>query len=293
MKSDAFVILTHYLNERILGLVKRAQRELSETHDVHVVGYFPDRSMIPPDFLNQPTSVACTMEDLKELKFTKVAEADDYKIIPGDCDMPILWFAMKNPWYSTLWVFEGDADYTGSLRELVDHLQQSKADLLLTRLGAAIGGWPNFDNALLPPGWPDPHGTRLRGFLPVFRISRELIDALFAFYSSGGRGHHEWVWPQVAIRQGLECRDLADFPLKGRSLYTRWPEYRGRTLGTFRHNPPIFKPGRRRNTLWHPVKDRPIDLFRERLVPILLVAGRIIRGVLPRPRSRRDHTGEI
>ena len=266
VERDAFIIFTHYLNERILSFVDRAQCELSQTHDVRVIGYFPDRSMIPPNFLKFPMTVACTPADLKELQFPGVAEVDDYNIIPGDADMPILWFAKRNPNYATLWVFEGDVDYTGSLRELVEHLRQSKADLLLTRLEAARPEWPHFRNTVLPPGWPDPKESRLCGFLPVYRTSRRLINAVSAFYSSGGRGHFEWVWPQVAERYGFEYRDLLDFPLNGRSLYTRGPEYRSRSLGTFRYRPAIHRPGRRRNTLWHPVKDRPVDLIRELIV---------------------------
>lgn len=266
MKRDAFIIFTHYLNERVLSLVERAQREISQSHDVRIIGYFPERSMIPPNFLKKPVSIACTAADLKELRFPGVAEADNYKIIPGDADMPILWFAAKNPQYSRLWVFEGDVEFTGSLRELVDHLQHSNADLLLTRLEAARPEWPHFENRILPPGWPDPEESRLAGFLPVYRASRRLVDALCAFYAAGGRGHFEWVWPQVAVKHDLECRDLMDFPMKGRSLYTRWPEYRSRSLGTFRYRPAIHKPGRRRNTLWHPVKDRKVNLFRELIV---------------------------
>lgn len=295
MKCKAFIIFTHFLNDRILRFLKRAQQELSSSHDIYVIGFFESSASIPQEFQDIPCAVVCTPADLKDLAFPGVAQDPNYKIIPGDNDMPILWFALRNPEYLEFWVFEGDVDYTGSIGDLIRHLDQSDADLLLTWLRGAKPGWAHFKPRSLPQGWPAPEESRLCGLLSVYRTSRSLIDEVVKFYSSGGRGHSEWVWPQVAARRGKKYFDLLDFPFEERTLYRRWPQYRERSLGTFRYRPTMSKPGRRKNTLWHPVKDRPVNLLSERIVPafrflyweIFRGAGRAWSAVLYAFRSPR------
>jgi hypothetical protein len=273
MSDKAFIILTHVMNARIRAFIDRAVEELAGSYDVHVLGFFPSLAEVPPDFEDHPRATACTISDLRELGFSGVAETQDYRINPGDADMPILWFMRHHPDYTSLWVFEGDVEFTGSLRELVEHLDGSKADLLLTILRRAPADWPHFSDRQLPEGWSAPEETRIHGFLPVFRVSKRLLDAVSAFYSAGGRGHNEWVWPQVALRNGLECRDIAEFPMKGRPLYTSWSRRGTRSVGSFRYRPSMSRPGRRKNTLWHPVKDSPVSLFDEWLTPMAYTFG--------------------
>lgn len=254
MADDAFVILTHFVTPRIRTLIARSREELRASHDVWVIGRFADDAVLPPEFQG---------ENMRALRAADVCPAhyprkgrERRKM--GDNDLQVLWLAREMPHYRSIWLIEGDVDFTGSLARLVRHFEDVPADLLTTNLRPPRSDWANAHRNGLPAGWPEEFRDGDIGLLAAFRASRALLDRIERFYSDGGNGHNEWTWPYVARASGLTVADLKDFPIDGRPVYTSSPAVPGLFPGSFRYRPPMAKPGRRPMTLWHPVKDRPV-----------------------------------
>jgi hypothetical protein len=116
----------------------------------------------------------------------------------------------------------------------------------------------------------------MRSFLPINRVSRRLLDHLDEGYRRGWSGHHETIYPTVALHRGLTVEDFG-----GSGPYTK-PENINRFYwntssnhvdlapGTFVYRPimrtrprklfwPLSALARRKyqpDKLWHPVKRR-------------------------------------
>jgi hypothetical protein len=259
---DAFVIYTHILNDRIERLVERAEQDLAATHDVHVVGFFPDKTRPPQGFRSRPRHHVYRKADLLRDDYPVKGHRTPFHLRPGNNDLPLLSFAERFPEYRTFWCFEGDVEFTGLLSQLVGHFAGSTADLLTTNVRPFQQGWPHQRLIVLPPGWSREPKRDLLSFLPVYRVSRRLLERIDAFYRAGGSGHNEWSWSYVAQQHGLGIEDIGGigpYVAAGnrQRFYTSTPRTQGLAPGTFRYRPTMHLPGSRPMTLWHPVKDAP------------------------------------
>jgi hypothetical protein len=175
---------------------------------------------------------------------------------PGNTDTIFLLFHRQHPQYEHVWGIEYDVHYEGSWSYFFDHFGGSTADLLGTTLGGT------FKN--VSPKVTDPSGTPLadndvvRGFFPVFRLSRRALATLDDAYQSGWSGHAELVWATVLTKEGLEIEDFGGDgiyvkPQNINRFYCNHPSRWSLSPGTF-----VFRPNvkvlSRPNTLWHPVK---------------------------------------
>jgi len=286
-QRHCFIILTHYLTDRLAGLIERARRELSGDHDVVVLGFFPHAAPVSATLAALPGFHAVRPADIARLGYPAKGRGEGLIGGLGNPDLPVLqWFRASDSAYRTVWVFEGDADFTGSLRRLVDHLAEVPADLLATNVRPMRRTWENQKRSVVPPGWPAPSARDRLVFLPVFRASSRLLAAVDAFYAAGGTGHHEWTWPYVAGERGLGVADIGDFPLNGRRLYTSTPGLKGLFPGTFRYRPALDRVGGRRDTLYHPVKDLSLD-WRGRAALCRAGMGQAARSWLANRRTAR------
>lgn len=279
---DAFVIYTHILNERIAQLAERAERDLAATHDVYVIGFFPDDVPAPRGFGTRPRHQAFRKADLLRHDYPVKGHRTPFLLRPGNNDLPLLAFAARHPQYRTFWCFEGDVEFTGPLSRLVGHFAGSDADLLTTNVRPFQARWPHERLIVLPPGWTRDAAHELLSFLPVYRVSRRLLERIDAFYRAGGSGHNEWSWTYVAQWHGLGIEDIGGtgpYVAAGnrRRFYTSTPRTPSLAPGTFRYRPMMRLPGRRPMMLWHPVKDAPIPprkQLREALTMMRELIGR-------------------
>ena len=226
-----------------------------------MIGVFADDAVPPPEFGTEERVHPLRWPEFRAPHYPVKGRQEPY--IPyklGDFDLAPLWLAREHPEYRSIWLFEGDVDFTGPLGRLVRHFDDVPADLLATNLRQPRPDWPNLRRAVLPGGWPEDLVVGQIAMLTAFRASRALLDGLERFYAEGGGGHHEWSWPYVARALGLTVADIADHPIDGRTLYTSSRDVPGMYPGSFRFRPPMAKPGRRPMTLWHPVKDRPVGM---------------------------------
>jgi hypothetical protein len=265
----AFLFYGHAPSPGFLRRVAAARRELAGRADVHVLAYVENAAALVPAFKGVAPVHAYDRARMETMGYPRKGAAP-FRILPGNTDMPVLAFARDHPAYDVVWLFEYDVAFTGPLSELVDAFAASPADLISTNIGPARAGWPHLVSGEVPPSWPRRPDPPLRALLSAFRASRRLLEEVERFYRDGGWGHYEWTWTYVAQATGLGIEDFGGSgpfvaPGNRRRFYTSSPGAPDLFPGTFRYRPAVARPGWRRRTLWHPVKEG----HREPLVPFL------------------------
>lgn len=106
-----------------------------------------------------------------------------------------------------VWLLEYDVDFSGDWVSLFAQFADNRADLLTTTLNSELRdpAWTFWNSAKAPVDF----GDRLRGFLPLARVSKRLLDAYDEAVSSAGwRGHYEFILPTVARSRRLHIEDI-------------------------------------------------------------------------------------
>lgn len=176
----------------------------------------------------------------------------------GHTDLIFLHYACAHPEHAAYWLVEYDVRFTGNWSRFFATYEQDDADLLAPAIlpRDADPNWYYWDSL---SGLALDEDRQMHAFLPVFRASARLVAAVDAAYRNGVAGHCEAIWPSVAAANGFTVRDLGgDGPLTPpayRGLhYTSTPLSTDLTPGTFAFKPALYRPGRRPDMLWHPVK---------------------------------------
>ena len=182
-------------------------------------------------------------------------------IVPGNCVFPMLFFAETNRDFSFLWRVEYDARFTGDWSLFFNFFSNNESDLLGTTLFRYDfrPGW-NWWESLKAPEGPLEKKWLLRGFFPVFRLSKKACNLLKDSYKAGWTGHDEVSIPTILNFHGCTIEDIGgdgEFVKPGNRnrFYTNTPGSSGLAPGTFvyypqRCNYPDFP-----NMLYHPVKE--------------------------------------
>lgn len=184
---------------------------------------------------------------------------DNWVLIPGHCDVPILKFFRENKLYDRYWLVEDDVDYNGDISVLINELATFSEDLICTHVQKGWHDW-TYNHTLRCGSSPRPRAEEtLLCFLPLFTISRAGLAAVDQAYRDGWSGHHEQVWPTVMKTAGLSIRDIGgdgEFvdPKYRNRFYLGGPGHKANKVGTFVPTPPRLRVGWRKNTLYHPVK---------------------------------------
>lgn len=280
---SVFLIYAHDITPRLLSKFAAARQQLAGKCDVHVIGYFQNPLHAPPLFKQDPCFHAFGSDDMAAFSFPYKGSAP-FKLIPGNSDMLFLEFGRRFPHYDTFWVMEWDVEFTGDLGELISTFENSPSHLICTNIRNISPTWLHRGMNRWPAEWPQDPG--LFGFMPFVRFSRELLTHLEKFYTEGGSGHYEYVWPSIATACKLPIEDFGgsgSYVKKGNRnrFYTSNPNSRDMFPGTFRYRPPLNRPGRRPNTLWHPVKDS-----KQSVSKFLYQRFRIFMRLLLLPRDR-------
>src|SRR5262249_35099108 len=125
------------------------------------------------------------------------------------------------------------------------------------------------------PGCSLPPSDWLRGFFPVYRISRHGLEVLNDRAKMGWSGHFEALIPCVMRSASLSISDLGGAGLwtprqRRHQFYSSFSSHAGvLDAGTLRYRPAHYLPNLRRNTIFHPVKKR-VDI-REVVRTLLLM----------------------
>lgn len=183
-------------------------------------------------------------------------------LLPGHNHFALLRAFSSEPVHDWYWCIEYDVRFTGSWRRLFDGCAALGADFLTCHLRryADEPHW-YFWHTLGHPEDSVPLAARLRSFNVVMRFSRRALASLHDWHASGWAGHHEVLVPTLLHSRGFEVADFGgDGPFVPPGFrnryYTSYSTSNGAlwALGTVRFRPPRLDAGRRRETLYHPVK---------------------------------------
>lgn len=179
---------------------------------------------------------------------------------PGNVDLPVLLFFHRFPDYAHYWVVEYDVRYSGAWPEFFESHAESDADLLGTTLCRRDRNedwhyWPSLDLGDRRIAKHD----QIRGFFPIYRLSRRALERLDADYRSGVGGHFECLIPTLLNDAGMTLEDIGgagEFvrPANRDRFYRNTPSADSLGPGTFVFRPVMERPGREPDMLWHPVR---------------------------------------
>ena len=268
MSSKSVVLYTaHYVTDEILAEYDRMRQACAGGYDVVLLydNFFDDFPDVAPDrridvHLVNPDAIQALGYAIwpgrERLEYTSPSG-----LRPGNWDFAILDYFHTHPGYSHYWRVEYDVRFTGDWGFFFDACATSDADLLGTTLLRHENSPPWFWWSSLgsPDGILD-RTQEIRGFFPVARLSHRACVLLDQQYREGWCGHAECVMPTVLAHHGMSVEDIGgtgEFVPAGHDnrFYVNTASDDCLQPGTFVFRPALARPGSRRNTLWHPVRD--------------------------------------
>ncbi len=259
----AILILNHVQDRHLYRLYQELKDDCGAMADVWLLSDRTRRQLWQP----RPSGVSeyrFTVSDLLGLPYPgkrkiSVAGTPVRNMSLGNAELPVILFAQQHTNYDRFWIVEYDARFSGSWSTFFSYFEDSEAALL----GTTLTPYPDCEQW---SHWPSISATRLgssdewvRGFFPVYRISRDAIDCLHAEYQLDTYGHMEGLMPSLIKSHGLTLQDFGGSgpyvaPCDINRFYTNTPTDNSYSPGTFVFRPVMEAMGEQRDTLWHPVK---------------------------------------
>jgi len=260
--SNAILYLSHFNHKRLW----RAYRKLHSACAGFGEAYFvlnQSSDLAPAGAKGEPADISCMFTVTPALR---TALGHSARKVSKGADQAILAFRQLKPQYDYYWIVEYDVQFSGNWRALFDAFADNTSDLLCTSLHRTHTNptwrwWRSLS-------WPaDPKPELIRGFFPFARVSARALDAIIAATQAGISGHYELTWPTVLHHSGLVIEDIGGDgqfvqPSNRNRWYTSTPRNENLSPGTVVYRPTRLSPGRRPNTLWHPVKHSLVDYVR-------------------------------
>lgn len=239
MNKNCVVYYTHFMDEHILSSYNKLKDECSSSYDVffaydNTKKDFNDNSPLKKEEIYLFSTDNLLHRDVRFLN------GQSPQIIPGNSHYIHNDFATTHHGYEYLWRIDYDVFFTGNWADLLNHFDDSKADLLATCLldYDQIPQWhwwvrlysPNLrwlQNAVpkyrleslrlkmlghIPPALrkmilPAP-GCLTRCLLPIYRLSQRSAQLINKCVTHGWRGHEEVLLPTMLRKDGLTLEDI-------------------------------------------------------------------------------------
>jgi hypothetical protein len=260
-RTTCVVLVTHVVNPPVKQVFERLQLEAPPDHVVHLI-LNSDETQASLFGIDEDNVTRITTRDLFALSYSQKCRTEDWQMA-GNLDLAFLVFRRAMPQFDHYWFVEYDVHWEGNWKTFFQYFQMSDAAVLAATV-QRMDEVPHKENSppypklVVPPGLQWIRQNVLKAFLPICRISGEVLDLLDAAYRQGLGAHYEVSVPSVAAQNGLSIEDYG-----GNGRYVR-PENVNRFYfargATYSHSPGnfVFRPAqkvlRRANTLWHPVK---------------------------------------
>jgi hypothetical protein len=256
------VFLSHTLRESVLDRFEKLRREARPRDDVLFAYDATDAT--EADLRRAREAAGESLHTYRTPAVFDVDYPDPWTdperrtLVPGNLHLLYLHLADAAPGYDRYWFVEYDVAYTGSWSDVFDAVDDD-ADVVGTTLyryefDPDWYWWSSFD-----PTADVDRSDWVRGFFPLLRLSRDALDLLDEAYRDGWSGHPEATLPTLASHHGLALEDIGGdgrFVADGNEnrFYTNSPEHGHLWPGSFVYRPARPRPGRRPDTLYHPVK---------------------------------------
>lgn len=269
MSREAVLLLNHFLDRDLVDLHAELVHDCGVGRDVFLLSDRTQRSLPIARLPGQRKELVFTQKDLRALGFPgkqnlRVAGAGARSLQLGNAELPVLLFARAHPRFDYYWVIEYDVRFSGSWDDFFGACATSTADLLATSITRYDENpdWSHWPSMKLP-GLEVPRAQWLRGFFPVYRLSRKAANCIDASYQAAAHGHMESLFPTLVHHAGLIVEDIGgegEFVPEGNQnrFYTNSRNSNDLSPGTFVYRPVMSRSGTQPNMLWHPVKpDKP------------------------------------
>lgn len=273
-------LVSHLLNQPVRAVFERLRAEAPPGYDVRMI-LSADDPRAELAGLDEGDVDRISRDQIFELPYPTKCQLKDWEMA-GNLDLVFLEFYRRYPGYDHYWFTEYDVFWQGRWSVFFDYFASSAAGLLAATIHT-VDEVPHkaefpYPRQFVPEGmiWERPRV--IKAFLPICRLSHQVLHALDDAYRAGLGGHYEINVPTVAAQNGMALEDFG-----GNGSFVR-PDNINRFYfargDTFTHSPGnfVFRPAQRvlprRNTLWHPVKPEGVPVW----FP-LSVRGNLLKNV--------------
>lgn len=207
-KNNAFLFVTHKINDEILRRYNKLQQEINDFGELYLLLHQEEEKdnaselVIPEDI----APYLFNIDSLNELDYEPISET----ITPGSNHFATLQFFLDNSEFKYYWVIEYDVVYTGNWADFFLCFSAFDTDFISSHL----------ERYLNKPHWYWWHSLHLdnitlqthqyiRSFNPIYRISnRALIFLNDLLKGRKNWGHHEVLIPTALKHWGFSILDF-------------------------------------------------------------------------------------
>ena len=288
MRTTAVLFQSHFFDR----WAEKAFRKLRTGAPLHyecvVLMHLPAGAPVPERVKRYPHHVVRTPE-LRRLPYPVKAGGPDWDLWRGGhTDLITMHYWRSHPGYARYWAIEYDVRFSGPWRRFFAFFEGDVSDLLapMLRRRRDCPEWANWPLLTAPGAQPD-DTQAVSSFMPIFRASGRLMQAMDEAYRQGWGGHIESTFATIATVRGFRIAELG-----GDGEFTP-AAYRGRVYsgtardvyhapGTLVFKPTFFRTGSRPDMLWHPVKPFWLGVeLRQDLRAARKAVGLFLRGRAP------------
>ena len=186
-------LVSHLLNQPVRAVFERLRSEAPPGYDVRMILSTDD-----PDAglagLAEADVDRISREQIFELPYPTKCQLKDWEM-GGNLDLVFLEFYRRYPGYDRYWFTEYDVFWQGRWSVFFDYFEPSAADLLAATIHTVDEvphkADPTYPRQSVPEGMVWERARVIKAFLPICRLSRQVLHALDGAYRAGLGGHYE------------------------------------------------------------------------------------------------------
>jgi hypothetical protein len=234
--NQCIMLVAHYLKDKVAEHLSTLQKDCAGKYDVWLV-YDNSRKDYDPSLVDEDTRTFLSNVQSISQKYFMTSCGKRGGLYGGNVTFLILEFYRKHPNYEYYWRIEYDMRFNGNWADLFDYFKDNNTDLLTTTLFRYI----------FRPDWTWWHSLKtpcyirkrdkIRGFLPIARISKHACELLYRKFGQQWKGHEEVVVPTLLNHYRLSIEDIGGegefvHPENKTRFYINTPDKAGLAPGT-------------------------------------------------------------